>query len=86
MSHDFKAARKSVERLADNPACPACRRDAGWLTPDRAVLVPNERQKIDAQPTEGKGDGYPAFVMICAHCGFIRLHSLAFLERDARGS
>jgi hypothetical protein len=51
--------------------CPFCtRRD--WITDETpAGVVP-----IDPNTHEAAAAGAPAAIMVCKHCGFIRLHAL----------
>ncbi len=52
--------------------CPVCGHDGDWL--------PNEGDEDVQLVGTRSGKIVPAAVMICDNCGFIRLHSTAYIE------
>jgi hypothetical protein len=60
--------------------CPFCTRRE-WTTDDTPTALTPADPDAD-EPVEGAG--MPAAVMVCTHCGFVRLHALDVLFRGDR--
>lgn len=57
--------------------CPACG-EANWAKAEIVVVL---LERVDTDQPAPKGKGLPALPMVCHYCGYIRLHSVALLEK-----
>jgi hypothetical protein len=74
MGFDLKALRQSIERKGAKPECPSCGEEL-WGTPETALVL-----SLDAEEKVRPRHGYPVLVLVCIHCGFVRMHSIPVLE------
>jgi predicted RNA-binding Zn-ribbon protein involved in translation (DUF1610 family) len=57
--------------------CPICGHNNWGADDDTGILL----QAWDGSGNLNIGQGAPALAMVCANCGFIRLHSIPALEQ-----
>ena len=75
MTLDFEDLKDRVAQRAPNP-CAACGGIDFDLQPELVLLPWGEPDGAGFRPLDG---GHPCAVLVCAKCGFVRLHALTTL-------
>ena len=82
---DFVEIARLAEKGALDLVCPACGAGGSWTVEQQQSLVVHLRDDgtIDYDPEKGEWKGIAVAYCWCTNCGFMRMHHLPGLFRDA---